>query len=158
MSRSISVHFKIPISHIWLQRIATLLNIEIIEIVNATKYIHTIPQQQIDAWDSARHEQDHVADIQSQAGFHIRKHLRSGSIYYVDGAGKVCEFYYEFSGIPQYDILIAASAVREWFFPAREKFSAAAKNEIVEKLGKWLAESKINAHLYSVGPLQLFRS
>ena len=89
MSRSIIVHFKTPIAHIWLQRIATLLNIEIIEIINATKYIHTIPQQQIDAWDLARHEQDHVVDIQSQAGFHIRKHFRSGSIYYVEGAGKL---------------------------------------------------------------------
>ena len=158
MRKTITFPFKIPFSRDVIKRLANIFNIEIVEKVatpsprsekvSPTSYVHTIPQQTIDKWAYERHNEDNVESFKDIAGFHIKQHGRSGSIYYVDHSGKVCECYYEFSGSANYDICVAESQLSEWFLPAKEKLSSAEKEKIITEMKTWLAALKIRASFY----------
>ncbi len=156
--RAIILPFKLPVSRRLLQWIANLLRLEIIEKVklpgapapkiSPTSYTHTIPRQQIDAWDAERHRKDDVEKLSHQPGFHDKPHGRSGSIYYVDALGRVTECYWEYSGVPQYHILIPVSSLSEWILPKKAKLSAAEKSEILAKMRDWLQQQGAKANFY----------
>lgn len=158
MSKTITFPFKIPLSPGAIKRLANIFNVEIVEKVatpsprpkkiSPTSYVHTIPQKTIDAWAVERHRKDGVEYLKDTVGFHIKKHGRSGSIYFVDPSHRVCEFNYELSGADAYDILITPPGPLEWFLPGRELLSESDKAEIIAKLKQWLTDLEIRACLY----------
>jgi len=158
MSKTITFPFKIPLSRDAIKQLANIFNVEIVEKVatpsprptkiSPTAYVHTIPQKSIDAWAVERHRKDGVESLKNTVGFHIKKHGRTGSIYFVDPSHRVCEFDYELSGSDEYDILITPPEPREWFLPVREILSESDKAEIIAKLKQWLTDSEIRAFLY----------
>jgi hypothetical protein len=157
MSKSITVPFKIPFTKKFLKQVANFFDIEIIEKIttskvpatkmSATKYIQTIPQQRIEEWNAKRRNKDGIEVFKNQVGFHIKKG-REGFIYYIDNSNRVCECWYEMSGVSDYDILVHATGLNEWFLPTKKTLSPAEKNEIITKMKIWLAESKIKANFY----------
>jgi hypothetical protein len=155
MSKSITIPFKIPLPQKFLNGVANFFNIEIIEKVttskspapkmSATQYIQTIPQQKFDEWDSKRRTKDDVDSLRKKAGFYM-KGGREGFIYYVDNSNRVCECFYEMSGVPDYDILVSTKGLTEWFLPTKKRLAESEKNEIISKMKMWLAELKIKAN------------
>jgi hypothetical protein len=158
MSKTITFPFKIPLSRDAIKHLANFFNVQIVEKVatpsphpkkiSDTSYFHTIPLQTIDKWDSTRHDEDSVEAFRNSVGFHLKRHGRSGTIYYVDNSSKVCECYYELSGVANYDILVAENQLSEWFLPAREKLSSVEKEKIITEMKSWLANSNIRASFY----------
>lgn len=158
MSKTITFPFKIPLSQDAIKRLANLFNVQIVEKIatpsprpekfSDTSYVHTIPQQTIDQWDSKRRDEDDVETFRNNVGFHLKHHGRSGTIYYVDSSSKVCECYCELSGVDSYDILIPKDQLTEWFLPAREKLSSIDKERIISEMKTWLVKSNIRASFY----------
>jgi hypothetical protein len=155
--KSITIRFKIPVASKSLKWAANLFNVEIIQEVieakapntkiSATKYIHTLPQQTIDTWNTKRHEKDGVETFKDKVGFYM-KGGRDGYIYHVDDSGRVCECAYEMSGTPEYDILLYITGLKEWFLPIKKRLSESEKAEIVEGMKAWLVASKIKAFFH----------
>ena len=158
MSKTITFPFKIPLSRDAIKRLANFFDLQIVEKVatpsphpekiSNTSYVHTIPRQTIDAWAAERHRIDDVENLKDTVGFHLKHHGRSGTIYYVDNSRKVCECYFELSGVATYDILVAENQLIEWFLPTKEKLYTAEKDKIIAEMKTWLAESKIKASFY----------
>jgi hypothetical protein len=145
-----NIPFKIPLSAKFVKQIANFFGVEIVEKVSARQYIHTIPQQRINAWASERRSRDGIETFKNEVGFHLKKSGRDGHIYYVDDSHRVCECYYELSGVSEYDILIPVNALIEWFLPVKRNLSEVEKDEIVTKMNKWLEDSKIRAKLFNL--------
>ncbi|MBE0573611.1 hypothetical protein IH575_01775 [Candidatus Dojkabacteria bacterium] len=158
MRKTITFPFKIPLSQDAIKRLANFFNVQIVEKIatpsprpenfSDTSYVHTIPQQTIDQWDSKRHNEDGVETLRNNFGFHLKQYGRSGTIYYVDSSSKVCECYCELSGVASYDILVAENQLSEWFLPAKEKLSSAEKEKIIAEMKTWLVKSNIKASFY----------
>jgi len=158
MSKTITFPFKIPLSQATIKRLANFFNVQIVEKVatplprpekfSEISYVHTIPKQTIDKWDSERHNKDGVETFRNNVGFHLKQHGISGTIYYVDNSRKVCECYCELSGVATYDILVPKDQLSEWFLPVKEKLSSAEKERIIAEMKTWLVESNIRASFY----------
>ena len=158
MRKTITFPFKIPLSQDAIKHLANFFNVQIVEKVatplprpekfSGTSYVHTIPQQTIDKWDSERHTKDGVETFRNNVGFHLKQHGRSGTIYYVDSSSKVCECYCDLSGAANYDIIVPENQLTEWFLPAKEKLSSTEKEKIIAEMKTWLAESNIRASFY----------
>jgi len=110
-------------------------------------HIHTYPQQMWDQWAAQRHLKDGLETFKGEIGFHLKSHGREGSIYYVDESKRVCECSFELSGSPEYDILVFAEDLNEWFLPKKKRLTAAEKNEIIARMKNWFAQSNTRARL-----------
>ena len=62
---------------------------------------------------------------------------RDGTITYSD-LGRSLEIYWEMSGVPQYDILVAPLNLKQWKIPADEAIPRTKQREILEGLRSWL--------------------
>lgn len=158
MSKTIAFPFKLSLSRDAIQRLADFFNLQIVEKVatatphpakvSDTSYIHTYPQQTIETWAAKRHMSDDVENLKDTVGFHLKPDGINGTIYYVDNSRKVCECYFELSGVAAYDILVAENQLSEWFLPIKEKLYPAEKDKIIAEMKAWLAELKIKAKFY----------
>ena len=79
-------------------------------------------------------------------GFHIKQDFRAGTIYFVENF-KVCEIYFELSGVSKFDILVFFDNLEEWSLPFKIKMTKLEIQEIREKLIIWLNEEKIKFDL-----------
>ena len=107
-------------------------------------YVTEIPQEQKDNWDKERREKDKVERLSKINGFHDKPSGRQGTIYFVDN-GKVCELYYEISGVKEYDILIWFDQLNDWFLPKTETITTIDKQKIKKELQSWLDSKNIRA-------------
>lgn len=85
--------------------------------------------------------------IVNKEGFSIKYFGRWGYLYYVEN-GNMCRIFSEFSGVPEYTILIAFEAHEDWHFSVKRTITATEKEEIRLKLIAWLKKEKIKALLY----------
>jgi hypothetical protein len=109
-------------------------------------YVTDISQEQLDNWKIEKWKKDKVDDLLNDDGFHLKQDFRGGTIYFVDN-GKVCEIYFELSGVTQFDILVFFENLVEWSFPLKTKMTEIEANEIREKLMIWLDKEKIKSDL-----------
>lgn len=80
-------------------------------------------------------------------GFSIKYFGRWGYVYYVE-KGNICRIFSEFSGVPEYTILLAFEDLEDWHLPLNKEMTQADKEEIRLKLIPWLKKEKIKALLY----------
>ena len=71
---------------------------------------------------------------------------RSGTITYASEGSRV-EIYWEMSGVPQYDILLAPIDLREWTEPKGVKLQSEDQKSILRKLRKWTKERKLKTDI-----------
>ncbi len=109
-------------------------------------YVTEIPQEQKDNWTKERWEKDKVEQLIKKNGFHDKPNGRRGTIYFVDN-GKMCELFYEISGVKEYDILIWFDQLNDWFLPKVESISPIDKQKIKKELLRWLDFKNIRAEL-----------
>jgi hypothetical protein len=107
-------------------------------------YITEIPQEQKDKWIKERREKDKVEQLSKTSGFHDKPNGRHGTIYFVDN-GKICELYYEISGVKEYDILIWFDQMNDWVLPNMEPITPIDKQKIKKELQSWLDSKNIRA-------------
>jgi hypothetical protein len=105
-----------------------------------------IPLEQLERWKVAKWNKDKVSSFLKSDGFYIKTEFRSGTIYFVEKA-KVCEIYFELSGVTQFDILVFFDDLVEWFLPSKIKMSEIEIKEIKKKLIIWLKKEKIRSDL-----------
>jgi len=92
-------------------------------------YITNIPEAQKQKWDNERREKDGVKKIAQKNGFHLKNHGRSGTVYYVESE-KVCEIYFEISGVPEYDLIFYFDSLENWFLPTDVTMASKDKEKI----------------------------
>lgn len=114
--------------------------------IDETHYQHYYSQKVYDGWNNERRRKDKLQSFVDKDGFHIQKGGRDGTIYYIEN-GKVCEIYWEISGIPQYDILVRFDVVDAWVLPTKQPFAADEKKKIERALILWLKEENIRADI-----------
>ncbi|UPT68138.1 MAG: hypothetical protein M0D57_05630 [Sphingobacteriales bacterium JAD_PAG50586_3] len=66
-------------------------------------------------------------------GFSVKYYGRWGYVYYVEN-GNMCRIFSEYSGVPEYTILIAFEAHDEWHWPVKKVMTSSEKQEIKLKL------------------------
>ena len=109
-------------------------------------FITEIPKEQKDKRENERREKDKVEQLIKIDGFYDKSNGRAGTIYYVE-KGKICELYYEISGVKEFDILIWFDQLSNWILPERKPIKFEEKEAIKEKLVDWLKQKKIRAEL-----------
>ena len=114
--------------------------------ISEDTYVPEIPQEQKNNWDKERRENDKIGKLCKIDGFHNKPNGRVGTIYYVE-KGKVCELYYEISGVKEFDILISFEQLKEWTLPKINVISKNDKYKIKKELLTWLVANKIRAEL-----------
>lgn len=114
--------------------------------ISENQYLTHIPQEQLDEWKIQRWKKDNVTKILKKDGFIIKPDGRSGTIYYVEKE-RLCEIYFEISGIREFDILIYFDSLKEWSLPNNAEMSISEKKDIREELIVWLKKEKIKAEL-----------
>ena len=75
-------------------------------------------------------------------GYTFKADGRSGFVYYREGE-QILEIYWEMSGVPQYDILISLSEIRNWTTPARLAIPSDKRDQIIGGLKDFLLASRI---------------
>jgi len=78
--------------------------------------------------------------------FKMNNRGRSGSITY-HSADNMIEVYWEMSGVPEYDILLAPIDLREWDEPKGVKIQLEMQIDILQKLRKWTKEQKLKTDI-----------
>lgn len=116
-------------------------------------FVHHIPKEEIETWDNRRRQKDKVERFVDKDGFHMIEDGRSGTIYY-SGSKRMCEIYFELSGVKQYDILVAIDQLNEWFLPEKKLLTADEKKNIEDKLKDWLRRKRIKTDLTEMGSRQ----
>jgi hypothetical protein len=114
--------------------------------IDDTHYQHYYSQKVYDGWNNERRRKDKLRSFIDKDGFHIQKGGRDGTIYYISN-GKVCEIYWEISGVPQYDILVGFDVVDSWVLPTKQLFTADEKKKIETELILWLKEENIRTEI-----------
>ena len=71
---------------------------------------------------------------------------RSGTIT-CTADGKRLVIYWEMSGVPERDILLAPVDLREWQFPARERILEDDQKDILIQLRAWLAAKRVRSDI-----------
>jgi hypothetical protein len=105
-----------------------------------------VSEEQREIWNSERWKKDNVTNLLAKDGFHIKDHGRSGSIYYIE-QGKMCEIYFEISGVPQYDIVISFDGLRSWSLPQVAPLIPDKIKSIEIELISWLKKKRIKNDL-----------
>lgn len=75
-------------------------------------------------------------------GYTFKADGRSGFVYYREG-DQILEIYWEMSGVPQYDILISLSEIRNWTTPERTAIPGEKRDQIISGLKDFLVASRI---------------
>ena len=114
--------------------------------ISEDTYVTNISQEQLDNWKIEKWKKDKVNDLLNDDGFHIKQDFRAGTIYFVEKF-KVCEIYFELSGVSKFDILVFFDNLEEWSLPFKIKMTKLEIQEIREKLIIWLNEEKIKFDL-----------
>lgn len=114
--------------------------------VTENTFVTEIPKEQKNKWEKERREKDKIEQLIKIEGFHNKSNGRSGTIYYVE-KGKICELYYEISGVKKFDILIWFDQLTDWIFPNKEPIKIEDKEAIKNKLVDWLDQNRIRAEL-----------
>jgi hypothetical protein len=96
---------------------------------------------QIDHW-----KKDKVDKLIKIDGFHLKEDGRAGTIYYVE-ENKLCQIFFEISGVKQFDILIFFEQLKQWELPVKKNLSDNEIEEIKEKLLIWLQKKNIKSDL-----------
>jgi len=78
--------------------------------------------------------------------FELVQNGRSGEIVYTSNS-KCIRFYYEISGTPRFDILLAPINLRELEKPKGEVLSIEMQLEVLTDLRRWLIEKKIKSDI-----------
>jgi hypothetical protein len=78
--------------------------------------------------------------------FQMNSSGRSGSITY-QSADKKIKVYWEMSGAPEYDILLAPIDLKEWNEPKGVKIQLEMQKDILQKLRKWTKEQKLKTDI-----------
>lgn len=71
---------------------------------------------------------------------------REGNICYAED-GRLCEIYFELSGVDQFDILVYFDSLAEWTLPVKERISATDKERIRDLLRRFLADNNIRGQI-----------
>jgi len=79
-------------------------------------------------------------------GFHLKSHGQSGLIYYVE-SGKVCEFDFEISRVPEYNFIFYFDYLNSWFLPQNLSITTEEKERIILQFMAWLKKEKIKGDL-----------
>ena len=95
--------------------------------------------QAVEAAQQKRHQTDFPGLAQ---GYTFKPDGRSGFVYYREGE-QILEIYFEMSGVPQYDILISLSTVRDWTIPQRLPIPPQKRDQIISGLKDFLLASRI---------------
>lgn len=114
--------------------------------ISNDNFITHIPQEQFDKWKIEKWRKDKVNDLLNNDGFYIKQDFRAGTIYFVDKV-KLCEIYFELSGISQFDILVFFDNLEEWSLPSKIKMTKLEVKKIREKLIIWLSRENIKSDL-----------
>ena len=114
--------------------------------IDDTHYKQYYAQKVYDRWDNERRIKDKLQSFIDKDGFHIQKGGRHGTIYYISN-GKVCEIYWEMSGVPQYDILISFDLVDSWALPVKQLLTEKEQQQIKTALILWLNEQNIRSDI-----------
>jgi hypothetical protein len=77
-----------------------------------------------------------------EEGYTFKAEGRSGFVYYREG-DHVLEIYWEMSGVPQYDILIAPLEITKWTSPGDQTIPPEKRQQIVDGLRTYLLARKI---------------
>lgn len=96
---------------------------------------------QIDQW-----KKDKVNKLIKKEGFHIKEYGRTGTIYYVE-ENKLCQIFFEISGVKQFDILIYFEQLKQWELPLKKNLSDNEIEKIKEKLRTWLQNKNLKSDL-----------
>jgi hypothetical protein len=75
-------------------------------------------------------------------GYTFKPDGRGGFVYYREGE-QILEIYFEMSGVPQYDILILLSEVRNWTMPQPLLIPSHKWDQIISGLKDFLLASRI---------------
>jgi len=75
-------------------------------------------------------------------GYTFKADGRSGYVYYREGE-RVLEIYWEMSGVPEYDILISLSEIRNWTTPEAVLIPSDKRDQIISGLKEFLVASRI---------------
>ena len=79
-------------------------------------------------------------------GFTFKSSGRCGYIYFKE-AGRLIEFNWEMSGVPQYDVLLWPEEVKEWIYPERVAVPEEKQRTILLALKTWLGKEGIESDL-----------
>jgi len=115
--------------------------------ISENVYQTHIPEEQKQKWRVEQRSKDHVELLINKDGFHLKPHGRDGMVYYAE-RGKLCEIYFEISGVPQFDLLFEFDSLGSWFYPENSPIDETAKNDIKLKFITWLKKEKIRGDLY----------
>jgi len=115
--------------------------------ISENEYLLHIPEEQKQKWKVEQRSKDQVELLINKDGFHLKPHGRDGMVYYAE-QGKLCEIYFEISGVPQFDLLFEFSRLGSWFYPENLPISETEKEEIKQKFVTWLKKEKIRGNLY----------
>jgi hypothetical protein len=100
---------------------------------------HDAMMQAVEAAQQKRRQTDFPGLAQ---GYTFKPDGRSGFVYYREGE-LILEIYFEMSGVPQYDILISLSEVRNWTMPQQSPIPAHKRDQIISGLKDFLLASRI---------------
>lgn len=84
-------------------------------------------------------------------GFSVRSHGRSGFVYF-RAHERVLQFYWEISGVEDYDWLLSLEAAKVWAHPKGEMVAEEEQRRIVGLLEAWLASERIRTDAF--GPIK----
>lgn len=115
--------------------------------ISENTYLTHVPEEQIEAWEKERREEDDVNKLINKDGFHLISRGRSGTVYYVN-SGRICEIYFEISGVEKYDLLFWFEDLKNWFYPEKVTILTDEKNKIKTEFEIWLKTKKIRTDLF----------
>jgi hypothetical protein len=118
-----------------------------LEKISDTQYKQHVSRKAQQGRDDERRKKDGLPGFIHKEGFHMPGNGRGGTLYYVRDR-KVGEIYWEISGVPQYDLLIAVNSVNHWALPAPQTMTEAEKQKLRDELEVWLKKQRIRADLY----------
>ena len=84
--------------------------------------------------------------MKNENQFKMNRSGRSGSITYQSGDKKI-EIYWEMSGVPEYDILLAPIDLKEWYNPKGVKIPLEVQMQILQELRSWFKEQNLKTEI-----------
>jgi len=109
-------------------------------------YIVKTTNDTMNKWNKKRRKKDKVEKIINKDGVYFKPRGRDGTIYYVKNR-KICEIYFEMSGVKEYDILINRSTIKNWNLPEEVKLNSVEIEEIILELKQSLIKKRIKVDI-----------